>query len=457
MFGSDKSGRDRLPGPKGYPILGVLPMLRANTLKFLVSASRNFGDLVPLRLLMNTAYLLNHPAHVEHVLQTNYKNYRKAPMIDRLKPIFGEGLVTSEDEFWSKQRTLMQPSFHRKRIEALGQPMVDVTREHLKVWRERALRGEEFNLSEDISCLTLEIVLRTMFSSGLGEEGPALSRALVLANEVMSKRVWDLTQLGSMLPTKKNREFNKSVTLLRSVVERMIEERRATKNYGNDLLGILLEASAADDGDFMTRELLRDEVITLMLAGYESTATMVAWAIFFLSQHPQHLETLRNEVDSVLAGRDPAAEDLKHLEYTRRVIQEVGRLRPSIWWFARVAVNDDVIAGERIKAGTMVLISQYLLHTQPTIWEDPDRFDPERFLSKNVMKRSKFAYLPFGAGPRVCIGSGFAMMEMQFILPMIFRAFDVRITSAQNPDFGSFLSLRPNDDFRAVASLRRSH
>ncbi|MBL8643824.1 MAG: cytochrome P450 [Rhodospirillaceae bacterium] len=456
MSGSALSGPP-LSGPKGYPIVGVLPMLRANTLQFLVDAARRYGDLVPLRLMMSTAYLLNHPAHVEHVLQTNYKNYRKAPMIDRLKPIFGDGLVTSEDEFWSRQRSLMQPSFHRKRIEALAGPMVEVTQRHLDTWRMRAASGLEFNLSEDISCLTLEVVLKTMFSSGLGEDGPALSRALVLANEVISKRVWDLTSLGSLLPTKKNREFNKAVALLRGVVERMIEQRRATKDYGNDLLGILLEAAAADTGEFMTRELLRDEVITLMLAGYESTATMVAWAIFFLSQHPRHLEALRTEVDTMLAGRAPTAEDLKSLDYTRRVIQEVGRLRPSIWWFARVAVQDDIIGGQPIKAGTMVLISQYLLHTQPSIWDDPERFDPERFQAHNVMKRSKFAYLPFGAGPRVCIGSGFAMMEMQFILSMIFRAFDVRITSDANPAFGSFLSLRPNEDFRAVCTARRRH
>jgi cytochrome P450 len=447
-------GRDRLPGPKGYPIVGVLPMLRADTINFLVSASRNYGDLVPLKLFMSTAYLLNHPAHVEHVLQTNYRNYRKAPMIDRLKPIFGEGLVTSEDEFWARQRSLMQPSFHRKKMESLAEPMVGVIERHLKQWHERASHGGEFNLSEDISCLTLEIVLQTMFSSGLGADGPALSRALVLANEVVSKRVWDLTNIGSHLPTRRNREFNRSVALLRSVVERMIAERQARGHFGGDMLGILLEATAADSGDFMTRQLLRDEVITLMLAGYESTATMVAWSLFFLSQHPHHLEILRSEADSALAGRLPTADDIKNLEYTKRVIQEVGRLRPSIWWFARMAVADDVIGGQKIKAGTMVLVSQYLLHTLPSIWEDPERFDPDRFLPHNSAKRSRFAYLPFGAGPRVCIGSGFAMMEMQFILPMIGRAFDVTITSDKDPSFGSFLSLRPNVDFRAVVRRR---
>ncbi|MDX2142161.1 MAG: cytochrome P450 [Rhodospirillaceae bacterium] len=449
------SGNGNLPGPRGYPIVGVLPMLRARTLKFLVDVSRRYGELVPLRLMMNTAYLLNHPAHVEHVLQTNYRNYRKAPMIERLKPIFGEGLVTSEDEFWARQRTLMQPSFHRKKIEALAPPMVEVVAAHLELWRRRAQQGAEFNLSEDISCLTLEVVLKTMFGSGLGDDAPALSRALVLANEVISKRVWDLTNLGSLLPTRKNREFNRSVKLLRGVVERMIEQRRASGQFGDDLLGILLEAAAQDSDGFMTRELLRDEVITLMLAGYESTATMVAWAIFFMSQHPEHLERLRTEADAVLAGQTPSFEHLKRLDYTKRVIQEVGRLRPSIWWFARTAVADDVIAGQKIAAGTMVLISQYLLHTLPSIWDDPERFDPERFLPENVAKRSRFAYLPFGAGPRVCIGSSFAMMEMQFILPMIFRAFDVRITSDLNPEFGSFLSLRPNRDFTAVAMPRR--
>ena len=406
---------------------------------------------------MTTAYLLNHPAHVEHVLQTNYRNYSKCAMMERLKPIFGNGLVTSDDELWARQRKLMQPSFHRKKIEALAPVMAGTVTEHLEIWKRRSRDGEEFNLSEDISVLTLEIVLRTMFGSGLGDEAPQLARALVLANEVISKRVWDLTTLPAMLPTKKNREFEHSVKLLHNVVARMVGERRATGVFGDDLLGILLEASNGEGDERMSDGQLRDEVITLMLAGYESTATMVAWSIFFLSQYPAHLERMRNEGDMVLKGRAPEAGDLKDLEYTRRVIQEVGRLRPSIWWFARQAISDDHIGGERIKAGQMVFISQYLLHTLPDIWDDPERFDPDRFLPENVARRSRFAYLPFGAGPRVCIGSGFAMMEMQIILPMIFRAFDVTITSDLKPDFGNFLSLRPNEDFRATTAARVRH
>jgi cytochrome P450 len=432
-------------------------MLRANTLGFFQEAAQKFGDIVPLRLPMTTAFLLNHPAHVEHVLQTNYRNYNKCAMMERLKPVFGNGLVTSDDELWARQRRLMQPSFHRKKIEALAEPMTQAITEHLGQWRSRAASREEFNLSEDISCLTLEVVLRTMFGSSLGTDASELARALVLGNEVISKRVWDLTSLSTLLPTRKNREFERAVKLLHQVVERLVVERRRTGEFGEDLLGILLEASSGDTETSMSTEQLRDEVITLMLAGYESTATMVAWAIFFLSQHPTHLDRMRSEIDDVLQGQLPRATDLKDLDYTKRIIQEVGRLRPSIWWFARAAIADDNIAGQTIKAGTMVFISQYLLHTLPSIWEDPERFDPDRFLPENVARRSRFAYLPFGAGPRVCIGSGFAMMEMQLILPMIFREFDVQITSDLNPKFGNYLSLRPNEEFTATAKKRVRH
>jgi cytochrome P450 len=183
----------------------------------------------------------------------------------------------------------------------------------------------------------------------------------------------------------------------------------------------------------------------------------VAWALLMLSQHTGHLEALRNETDSVLMGRVPGPDDLKPLEFMKRVIQEVARLRPSIWWFARVAINDDNIAGQQIKAGTTVFISQYLIHTQPTIWDDPEKFDPDRFLPERTMSRSKFAYFPFGAGPRVCIGSSFAMMEMQFVLAMILRRFDISITSDKDPEFGTLITLRPTHDIYAQAKLRRRH
>ena len=239
-------GRKPPAGPRGYPILVVLPMLRRDTLGFLQRTAREFGDLVPLPILMNTAFLLNHPSHVEHVLQTNHRNYRKAPMIDRLKPLFGEGLVTAQGEFWAKQRQLIQPAFHRKKIEALVPVMADVSRTHLDQWSSALGKGAEFNLSDDVANLTLETVLRTMFTAGLGSAREEASQALVLANDVITKRVWNLTNVSSYFPTRQNRRFSAAVAMLHGIVERAIADRKLQDSFGDDLLGILLTAALGE-------------------------------------------------------------------------------------------------------------------------------------------------------------------------------------------------------------------
>jgi cytochrome P450 len=451
------SDTKKLVGPKGYPIVGVLPMLRSNTLGFLQETARKYGDIVPLSILMTTAYLLNHPDHVEHVLQRNHRNYRKTPMLSKLRPVLGDGLFMSEGDLWTRQRNLIQPSFHKERVDALASRMADVIAAHLKTWDRRVVSGEVFNLSDDVSFLTLEIALQTMFGTGLGQDGAEFAQAMKTVHDISAKRIWKFTGITERLPTRQNRDFNDAVRFLHGVVDRIINERRSQPDAQNDLLSILMSARDADTDETMTDRQLRDEVMTLMLAGHDTTATMMAWAILLLSQNKPQLEALRDEVDVVMAGRLPEAADMKSLEYTRRVLQEVARLRPSFWWFARVAINDDNIAGQPIKAGTTVFISQYLIHTLPTVWDEPERFDPDRFLAHNVAQRSKFSYFPFGAGPRVCIGSAFAMMEMQFALAMIFRRYDVEIKSSPNPAFGNLITLRPVKDIEAAARLRLRH
>lgn len=407
---------------------------------------------------MTTSYLLNHPAHVEHVLQKNYRNYRKTPMlVKKLRPVLGEGLLTSENDLWAKQRELIQPSFNRHRVGALGDRMVSIIDRHLEKWRSRASTGEEFNLSDDTSFLTLEIALQTMFGTSLESDFEEFSAAMNTIHEVASKRIWDVTGLGEKMPTKKNKAFREATEFLHGIVDRIIAERRTQGTAGEDLLDILMEAQDANTNESMTDTQLRDEVMTMMLAGHDTTATMVAWALLIVSQHKSRLEILRDEVDLVLAGKQPETTDLPSLDYLRRVIQEVARLRPSFWWFARVAINDDEIAGQPIKAGTTVFISQYLIHTLPSIWKDPDTFDPDRFLPENIARRPKFAYFPFGAGPRVCVGSSFAMMEMQFTLAMIFRQFDVNVTSDPDPEFGNLITLRPMKDIHARVTPRVRH
>jgi cytochrome P450 len=452
------SDSPKLRGPRGYPIIGVLPMLRSNALEFLEKATATYGDFFPLRVFMGESYLLNHPAHVEHVLQSNYRNYRKSPMLEKLKPILGEGLFLSEGELWTQQRKLIAPSFHRQRVDAMGATMVEVIGEHVAKWAALAKTGAEFDLSEDMSFLALEVALRTMFGNGMQpEEAKAFSDALIIGNEVSAERVWNLTRITEVLPTPRNKAYNKAIKTLDDVVWRIIRERRESGEVKNDLLGVLIDARDSDTNEAMNDQQLRDEVLSLLLSGHETTAVTLSWAFHFLAQYPACLERLRDEVDTVLAGNPPGSDDLKHLEYTKRVVQEVARLRPSIWWFARVAIDDDDICGQKIKAGTTVLISQFLIHHHPRIWEEPKVFNPDRFLPENVARRPKFAYLPFGAGPRVCLGSGFAMMEMQMALAMLLRKFDVSITSAEEPELSSMITLRPKEAITARLRPRRAH
>lgn len=407
---------------------------------------------------MSTAYLLNHPKHIEHVLQTNYRNYRKTKMMDKFKPILGEGLFISEDELWTRQRKLVQPSFHRQRVEAMGATMIDVIKAHVSMWDKLAASGQEFNLSFDMSYVALEIALRTMFGNSLSrEEANAISDALHVANEITSKRLWEMTRLGEILPTRENRAYNGAANTLDRIVSRIINERRKADVRRDDLLGVLIDARDADTDEAMSDKQLRDEVLTLLLSGHETTAVALSWSFLLLAQNPAVLERLRDEADTVLAGREPVAEDVRRLEYTKRVVQEVARLKPPIWWVARTAISDDNIAGEPIKAGTTVLISQYLIHRNPSVWEDPERFDPDRFEPEQAVRRSKFAYLPFGAGPRVCVASAFATMEMQFLLAMMYRRFDVKITSDLEPELSNLITLRPKYDIMAKVSPRRRH
>ncbi|MBX7198666.1 MAG: cytochrome P450 [Rhodospirillaceae bacterium] len=464
--GVPAQGKTPPRGPKGHPILGVIPELRADTLGFLTHVAKTYGDFVPLKVFMSTAYLLNHPKHIEHVLQTNYRNYRKTKMMDKFKPILGEGLFISEDELWTRQRKLVQPSFHRQRITAMAGTMIEALKEHVATWDKFAASGEEFNLSLDMSYIALEVALRTMFGNSLPrEEANAISDALHVANEITAKRIWEMTRISEYLPTRENRAYREAAGTLDSIVNRIIRDRRAegARKDGavgtsqDDLLGVLIDARDADTDEGMSDKQLRDEVLTLLLSGHETTAVMLGWAFLMLSQRPEILERMRDEADLALAGRDPVGEDIRNLDYTKRVVQEVARLKPPIWWVARTAISDDTICGENIKAGTTVLISQFLVHRNPSVWEDPERFDPDRFEAERVVNRSKFAYLPFGAGPRVCVASAFATMEMQFLLAMMLRRFDVQITSSLDPEMSNLITLRPKYDIMARVTPRRRH
>lgn len=406
---------------------------------------------------MTAAYLLNHPQHVEHVLHTNHQNYRRSTSVESYRLPIGNGNSAAEKELLKRQRKLIQPAFKRSNLEFLTGHVLGAVGEHLLKWENRSKVPGEINLSDDVSELATSVVAQTFFGASLAGESERLSDAMRMINTVTSRRSWDAASLATKLPSQESRTYDHALNEVNDVVEGAIRARRENSDRETDLLGILLGACDPNDDTCMSDAQLQDEIATLLVAGFESTTSLLVWALSFLSENSHVLERVRNEADSVLQGHLPTNANLREMEYTKRVIQEVARLRPTVWSFSRTAIEDDVIGGEPIKAGTTVLICQYVLHKLPTEWENPERFDPDRFVPEKIAERSKFSYLPFGAGPRVCIGSGLTMMEMQIILPLIYRKFDVSIASDLNSVSDDIISLKPKDDVRARISARVRH
>jgi cytochrome P450 len=411
------------PGPRGYPLVGVLPMLLRNPLQFMLDTSTRYGDVISMRVGPKRFYLLNHPDHIKHVLQDHHRNYQKGANLAMLKRLMGNGLVTSEGDFWLRQRRLVQPAFHHRRIADMAATIVDKTAAMLEGWRPIAASGDELDVVAEMMRLTQQIIVRTMFGSAIGDDTELIYRALNTILSHLSHMLWT-----SALPewlTPGQRRFEQALQALDRVVYRMIDECRHNADTMGNLLALLLQARDAETGTGMTDQQIRDEVMTLFVAGHETTANALAWAFAMLGQHPDVAQRLHAELETVLAGRPPTFEDLPRLTYTRMVIEEVLRLYPSGWVMFRTPITDDVIGGQRIPAGAIVVLCPYAMHRSAAYWEHPERFDPERFSPERSAERPRYVYTPFGGGPRQCIGSAFALMEAQLILAMVAQRYEM--------------------------------
>jgi cytochrome P450 len=424
------------PGPVLWnPITAGRDMLR-DPLGRLVADWREYGDVIRTRIGPLTYYGLVHPDHLQHVLQENNRNYVKGPIIARTKILIGDGLFTSEGEFWRRQRRLAQPTFHRQRIGGFATTMTTTTGEMLDAWSQgAATTGEAFDLAEEMSRVTLRIVGRALFSLDLQESAATVGHALVDALEIVTRRAFTILPLPLRVPTADNRRFVRARRELDEVVLRIIAQRRAqsrgnaehrdsAQDYG-DLLSMLLEARDPDTGEGMTDRQLRDEVMTFVLAGHETTAVTLAWVWYLLGRHPEIEQRLRDEIAAAVGQRVPTADDLPALRYVRMVIDETMRLYPPVWAFGRQALADDRVGPFRIKAGTPVNLAVWLTHRHPDFWPDPERFDPERFAPERTAARHRFAYLPFSGGPRLCIGNEFALMELVLVVTMMAQRFRI--------------------------------
>jgi len=423
--------------------MGVMREFNRDTLGF-IERCRDYGDVVRTRFLWVNAFFLYNPADIETMLTTNARSYRKAqslrsPFFHRL---VGNGLVTSEGEFWRRQRRLAQPAFHRQRISSYGDIMVQYAQRTIANWQD----GEQRDLSRDMTRLTLEIVVKTLFNSDVSKDADHVGQILTSLVKPFASQATLKWILDNRLPTPGHRRYFNAVSEIDRIVFRIIAERRASGYDEGDLLSMLLQAQD-DDGTRMNDAQLRDEVMTLFLAGHETTALALSWSWYLLASHPEAEKKFHAELDEVLGGRTPTVADMASLKYTEMIAKEAMRLYPPAYAVGREAIEETEIGGFRVPKGTQLFAFQWVTHRDARFFEDPAAFKPERWTSEKSEQLPKYAYFPFGGGPRQCIGNYFAMMEIVLLLATIGQRFRFALTD-ERVEVLPVLSLRPKSGIK---------
>ncbi|HTX91161.1 MAG TPA: cytochrome P450 [Anaerolineales bacterium] len=426
----------RLPPAPG----GRLRDMVRDPLQFFLNLTAQNGDVVCYRSAPDPAYIVNHPDYVRHVLVDNNRNYTKATSSNQVfDKIVGEGLLTSEGETWRRQRRMMQPAFHHARIEHLDGLIVSAARAMLEGWDRLYESGQPVDIAREMAALTLNITTQALFGVDLGED---------------ARRVGELVNRGvAFLEKPSDPRLVESAEEIKAITRRIIRQRKQDFKDAGDLLSSLILSRDPETGMGMDDEQLRSQVMTLMLAGYETTANALAWTWVLLSQNPEAAGRMTREVRSALGEREPAYPDLENMPYTRLVLNESLRMFPPAWTLGRRAVGEDEIGGWYVAPGTVIAICTYALHRHPAFWDRPEVFDPERFSPENSAGRNKYAYVPFGGGPRQCIGNMFGLMEASLILACIARRYELRLVPGTEVKPQALFVLRPSRDL--MMSLQR--
>lgn len=441
-----------LPGPRGLPGIGAVhPFPFRGILGTFVAMADRYGPCYRVPLPFGqTAVTLSEPDAVDRVLRSNRENYPKASVYDGARLLLGNGLVTSEGSFWERQRRLAQPAFKNTRLARYLHTMGDCTERLLEEWRG-GLDGAGIDLHAAMTRLTMNIVGRTLFGLDLSDQNSSAGEAFTHALRGIGTRGPGNLQVPLWLPTPGNLRFRQALRKLDILVYEIIRRFRAggAEQADHTLLGAFVAARDPQTGEGMSDQQLRDEVVTLYLAGHETTASLLTWTFYALAREPEMAARVLEEVDTLSPDAVPTLEGINRLTYLPRVLSEVLRLYPPAWTIARNVLEDDLVCGYRVPAGCFVLLSPFITHRLEAHWPKPQRFDPERFTPENSKGRHPFAYFPFSAGPRVCIGKHFSLYEAQLVLAMVLREFRVEVADGRPVGFKSVGTLRPDRTIQA--------
>jgi cytochrome P450 len=418
-------------------------MVLKDPLPFLSQMVRDYGDVVCLGGIgAQKFYLVSHPHDIEHVWKSHHRNYVRGSNFQLLKPLGGDGLFLSEGDAWRAQRRLLQPAFHISRLTGMVDTMNASIAAMLARWQTAIRPGTPFDLEREMMGVLIDISARTLFGTEVAADAATIDESITTAFSILHRRVLSAVPFPWWVPFPSHVRFLRAVAALDEVVYRLIDERRRSAVEGGDVLSTLL--SVRDEaGEPMSDRQIRDEVVTLLVAGHESTGATLSWLLYLLSRYPMVAARVKAELAEVLGGRTPTFQDLPRLQYLSLVLKETLRLYPPFWMLTRTPVADDVLSGHRIPAGSILMFSAYVTQRRPEFWPNPEAFDPERFLPERSEGRPPFAYFPFGGGPRLCIGARLAEMQSLLVLAAVLQRYDFHAVPGRRVEPAAMLSLRP--------------
>jgi cytochrome P450 len=446
---SESSGAKFPPGPPPNLIRSLFGAMQQNPLDYFTAIAQEYGDVSGLRIGNFRTLFINHPDLIEAVLVKNARKYHKGRILQANKYLFGEGLLTSEGDFWLRQRRLSQPAFHRARVGSYAETMAEYSEQAIANWRN----GEERDIHEEMMQLALRIVGKTLFDADVTQDAKEVGETLDLLLH-LAANFGRTVLIPLWVPTPRNIRAKLGIKRLEKVIYRIIADRRASGRDTGDLLSILLDVQD-EDGTRMNDRQLRDETITLFLAGHETTANTLSWTWWLLAQNPAVEKKFHEELDGVLGGRTPTLDDLPKLVFLNNVLTESLRLYPTAWGMARLAVEEHEIAGYPVHVGNGVAFAQWVVHRDPRWFDAPLEFRPERWESGLAKQLPRFAYFPFGGGPRQCIGNTFALMEASVVLATIGQKFRFALAPGHKVVPLASITLRPKNGIQVTLKARR--